>query len=37
MSDTPVSLASLMTPSKTVEVDFPGYIGMSVQDRKSVV
>tara|TARA_Y100000389_G_C17204140_1_gene385167 strand:- start:167 stop:589 length:423 start_codon:yes stop_codon:yes gene_type:complete len=31
MSDTPVSLASLMTPSKTVEVDFPGYIGMSVQ------
>ena len=31
MSDTPVSLASLMTPSKTVLVDFPGYIGMSVQ------
>ena len=31
MSDTPISLASLMTPSKTVLVDFPGYIGMSVQ------
>jgi len=27
---TPVSLASLMTPSKTVSVDFPGYRGMSV-------
>ena len=25
MSDTPVSLASLMTPSKTVKIDFPGY------------
>jgi len=30
MSDTPVSLASLMTPSKTVTIDFPGYAGMSV-------
>ena len=27
---TPVSLASLMTPSKTVSIDFPGYEGMSV-------
>ena len=26
----PVSLASLMTPSKTVAIDFPGYAGMSV-------
>jgi hypothetical protein len=25
-----VSLASLMTPSKTVEIDFPGYDGFSV-------
>ena len=30
MSDTPVSLASLMTPSKTVSIDFPGYSDMSV-------
>ena len=30
MSDTPISLASLMTPSKTVAIDFPGYTGMSV-------
>jgi len=30
MSDTPISLASLMTPSKTVTLDFPGYAGMSV-------
>ena len=30
MSDTSVSLASLMTPSKTVNIDFPGYKGMSV-------
>ena len=30
MSDTPVSLASLMTPSKTVSIDFPGYAGMKV-------
>jgi hypothetical protein len=28
MSD--VSLASLMTPSKTVSVDFPGYPGLSI-------
>ena len=28
MSD--ISLASLMTPSKTVEIDFPGYHGFSV-------
>ena len=27
----PVSLASLMTPSKTVAIDFPGYSGMSVE------
>ena len=27
---TPVSLASLMTPSKTVSIKFPGYTGMSV-------
>ena len=26
----PVSLASLMTPSKTVTIDFPGYKGMTV-------
>ena len=31
MSDTPISLASLMTPSKTVSIDFPGYSGMSVE------
>ena len=35
MSDTPVkpapvSLSSLMTPSKTVTVDFPGYTAMTV-------
>ncbi len=30
MSDTSVSLASLMTPSKTVNIDFPGYAGMSI-------
>ena len=30
MTDSPVSLASLMTPIKTVTVDFPGYDGMSV-------
>ena len=30
MSDTPVSLATLLTPSKTVSVDFPGYSGMSI-------
>ena len=30
MSNTPVSLASLMTPSKTVSIDFPGYTGMKV-------
>lgn len=29
-TQTPVSLASLMTPSKTVTIDFPGYVGMSV-------
>ena len=26
----PVSLASLMTPSKTVTIDFPGYNGLTV-------
>ena len=30
MSDNPISLASLMTPSKTVSIDFPGYKGFSV-------
>jgi len=30
MSDSPVSLASLMTPSKTVSIDFPGFTGMQV-------
>ena len=30
MSDTPISLATLMTPSKTVSIDFPGYVGMEV-------
>ena len=30
MSESPVSLASLMTPSKTVALDFPGYSGMRV-------
>ena len=30
MSDTPISLASLMTASKTVAIDFPGYSGMAV-------
>ena len=30
MSDPPISLASLMTPSKTLALDFPGYTGMSI-------
>lgn len=30
MTDAPISLASLMTPSKTVTIDFPGHVGMSV-------
>jgi len=30
MTDTPISLASLMTPSKTVTLDFPGYNDMTV-------
>jgi len=30
MTETPISLASLMTPSKTVTIDFPGYKGMTV-------
>lgn len=30
MSDSPISLASLMTPSKTVSIDFPGFPGFSV-------
>jgi hypothetical protein len=30
MTDTPISLASLMTPSKTVTIDFPGHKGMTV-------
>lgn len=28
--DSPVSLASLMTPSKTVTLDFPGYSGLTI-------
>ncbi len=28
--DTPISLSSLMTPSKTVTLDFPGYSGFNV-------
>lgn len=30
MSDSPVSLSSLMTPSKTVSLEFPGYSDMEV-------
>ena len=30
MSNNTISLASLMTPSKTVSIDFPGFSGMSV-------
>ena len=30
MTDAPISLASLMTPSKTVAIDFPGYTGFEV-------
>jgi hypothetical protein len=30
MSDNTISLASLMTPSKTVTIDYPGYTGMTV-------
>ena len=30
MTDSPVSLSSLMTSSKTVSIDFPGYTGMEV-------
>jgi hypothetical protein len=30
MTDTPISLASLMTPSKTVTIDFSGYKGVTV-------
>ena len=41
MTDTPVSLASLMTPSKTVSIDFPGYAGMTVDlcylDREELI
>lgn len=28
--DTPISLSSLMTPSKTVTLDYPGYSGFTV-------
>ena len=31
MTEAPISLASLMTPSKTVSVDYPGYDGMTIQ------
>ena len=41
MSDTPVSLASLMTPNKTVTIPYPGYTGMTVdicyQSREELV
>jgi hypothetical protein len=30
MSDSPVSLASLLTPSKTVTIDFPGFNGTTI-------
>ena len=30
MTDAPISLASLMPPSNTVTIDFPGYNGMTV-------
>jgi hypothetical protein len=30
MSDSPISLSSLMTPSKTVTIDFPGFTGMDI-------
>ena len=30
MSDSPISLASLMTASKTADIDFPGFTGMQV-------
>jgi hypothetical protein len=30
MTDTSISLASLMTPSKTVTIEFSGYTGMTV-------
>lgn len=30
MTDSPVSLASLMTPSKTVSIDFPGYTKLEI-------
>ena len=30
MSDSPISLASLLTPSKTVSIDFSGYKGFCV-------
>ena len=30
MSDSPISLASLMTPSKTVSIDYAGYSGFTV-------
>ena len=30
MSDTSISLASLMTPSKTVTIEFSGYTGMTI-------
>ena len=30
MSDSPVSLSSLLTPSKTVSIEFPGFSGMTV-------
>lgn len=30
MSDSPISLATLLTPSKTVTIDFPGYSGLTV-------
>jgi len=31
MSDSPISLSSLMTPSKTVDIDFPGFTGTNIK------
>tara|TARA_R110000822_G_C15154832_1_gene477623 strand:- start:324 stop:746 length:423 start_codon:yes stop_codon:yes gene_type:complete len=31
MTDSPISLASLLTPSKTVSIDFSGYKGLTIE------
>lgn len=31
MTDSPISLASLLTPSKTLSIDFSGYKGLSIE------